>query len=78
MSSWSSAGSSAEESDNEQSDLEEGIVLPSITISVDQLCRKLRKMNRKFTYEFINECDDEDDCGIEHHELAEALSPVKH
>ena len=32
--------------------------LESVTISVDQLCRKLKKLNHKFNYEIINENDE--------------------
>ena len=35
-------------------------------------------MNRKFKFEFVNETDHDLDCGIEHHDLAESISPIKH
>lgn len=50
---YSSASSDSEE--------EEEDPLKSVTISVDQLCRKLKKINHRFTWEFVNENDDYSD-----------------
>ena len=37
-------------------------------MSVSQLCKKLKMSNRKFKYEFVNECDDPDVSGLDYHE----------
>ena len=44
----------------------------AVTISVGQLCKKLRKVNGGFTYKFINENDDWNE---EH--ITDDLSPAK-
>ena len=68
----SSGGSSCSESDRESEETQEGGELDSITISVMQLCQKLKKINHRFGYEFVN---DNDDWSEEH--LTDSLSPAK-
>lgn len=46
--------------------------LNSITISIDQLCRKLRKINHRFNFSYINENEEYSDA----HDTA-ALSTAK-
>ena len=50
----------------------------SVTLSVGQLCQKLKKINYRFKYEFVNETEtvnsDEDEQCITN---AEILSPAK-
>ena len=46
--------------------------LESTTISVDQLCRKLKKLNHKFEYDVINE---DDEWSAEH--VTDLLSSAK-
>lgn len=75
MSSWSSCGSE-DFSDFEEGS--EGIVLPTVTISVDQLCRKIRKLNRNFKFEFLNEEEEDENVDMDILDLAETISPVKH
>lgn len=68
MSSWSSAGSS---SDSEHTSADESeAFLPTITLSVYQLCKKLQLLNKNFTFDFINE----EESNWENEEMAELLA----
>lgn len=64
------------QSSGSDSDREEEI-MPVVTLSAMQLCRKLRKVDPVFEFEFVNETfDDDEDC-VDRAEEAD-ISPVKH
>ena len=46
--------------------------MDTVTISIGQLCRKLKKINNKFEYEFINQ---NEDWSADH--ATDDLSPAK-
>ena len=64
---------SGSDSDREESSEYE---LPVVTMSAMQLCRKLKSVNHRFSFEFINEVDVNDEECIDKAECAE-ISPVK-
>ena len=68
LSSWSSAGSSASDLSDFEGSGADQISLPLVTMSVSQLCKKLKMSNKKFKYEFVNECDDPEVCELDYHE----------
>ena len=74
-----SSASDSDHSDSESDFVKTDILMPkSVTLSVGQLCQKLKKINYRFKYEFVNETEtvnsDEDEQCITN---AEILSPAK-
>lgn len=62
-------------SDSDREDTVE-FELPTVTMSVMQLCRKLRKMDHRFAFNFINEVDTLDADCVDKAEDAD-ISPAK-
>ena len=60
------------------SDREENVEfeLPTVTMSVMQLCRKLKKVNHRFNFDFVNESENIDENCLDKAEDAD-ISPAK-
>ena len=72
-----SAAKPGQATSGSDSEREEDGSLPVLKLSVMQLCRKLRKVDPAFEFEFVNETFDEDAECVDRAEEAD-ISPVKH
>ena len=59
-------------SSGSDSEYEESTKLPTATFSVNSLCQKLKKINPRFSYSIVNDCDE---WSTEH--ASSDLSPAK-
>ena len=55
---YDTSGGYTSSSSGSESEYEESTRLPSATFSVNSLCQKLKKINPRFKYSIVNDCED--------------------